>query len=74
MGKETPGNDVDTDSMTAKLAAAKIAMGSGLDMMIANGEDVGVIYRTMARGEKGILFMAHGSLDFDLTYYIYNEC
>ena len=73
MGKETSGSDVGTGGMAAKLAAARIATDSGSDMVIANGEDVGVIYQIMAGEEKGTLFMAHDNLDFDLMHYIYNE-
>jgi len=73
MGKETSGSDVGTGGMAAKLAAARIATDSGSDMVIANGEDVGVIYQIMAGGGKGTLFMAHDNLDFDLMHYIYNE-
>ena len=73
MGKETSGSDVGTGGMAAKLAAARIATDSGSDMVIANGEDVGVIYHIMAGEEKGTLFMAHDNLDFDLMHYIYNE-
>ena len=73
MGKETSGSDVGTGGMAAKLAAARIATDSGSDMVIANGEDVGVIYQIMAGEEKGTLFMAHDNIDFDLMHYIYNE-
>lgn len=73
MGKETSGSDVGTGGMAAKLAAARIATDSGSDMVIANGEDVEVIYQIMNGEEKGTLFMAHENLDFDLMHYIYNE-
>ena len=59
--------------MAAKLAAARIATDSGSDMVIANGEDVEVIYQIMNGEEKGTLFIAHENLDFDLMHYIYNE-
>ncbi len=73
MGKETSGSDVGTGGMAAKLAAARIATDSGSDMVIANGEDVEVIYQIMNGEEKGTLFIAHENLDFDLMHYIYNE-
>lgn len=73
MGKETSGSDVGTGGMAAKLAAARIATDSGSDMVIANGENVEVIYQIINGEETGTLFMAHDNLDFDLMHYIYNE-
>lgn len=73
MGKETSGSDVGTGGMAAKLAAARIATDSGSDMVIANGENVEVIYQIINGEEAGTLFMAHDNLDFDLMHYIYNE-
>lgn len=73
MGKATSGSDVGTGGMAAKLAAARIATDSGSDMVIANGDEVEVIYEIMDGGDKGTLFMAHNNLDFDLMHYINNE-
>lgn len=73
MGKDTSGSDVGTGGMAAKLAAAQIATDSGTDMVIANGEDVNVVYQIVAGEEKGTLFMAHSNLDFDLIDYINNK-
>lgn len=73
MGKATSGSDVGTGGMAAKLAAARIATDSGSDMVIANGDDVGVIYQIMDGEEKGTLFIAHENIDFDLMTYINNE-
>lgn len=73
MGKETSSSDVGTGGMAAKLAAARIATDAGSDMIIANGDDVAVIYQIMSGEEKGTLFMAHNNLDFDLMHYINNE-
>ena len=73
MGKSTSGSDVGTGGMSAKLAAARIATDSGSDMIIANGDDVEVIYRIMQGEEQGTLFKAHPNYDFDLMYYLYNE-
>lgn len=70
MGKDTAGSDVGTGGMSAKLAAARIATDSGSDMIIANGEDVGIIHEIMAGKDRGTLFMAHANLDFDLMDYI----
>ncbi|MDO4268288.1 MAG: glutamate 5-kinase [Eubacteriales bacterium] len=70
MGKDSSGSDVGTGGMSAKLAAARIATDSGSDMIIANGEDVGVLHELMEGKDKGTLFMAHPNLDFDLMDYI----
>lgn len=61
MGKSTSGSDVGTGGMAAKLYAAKIAAGSGTDMVIANGDDVGVIWDILEGREVGTLFTAHRS-------------
>lgn len=73
MGKATSGSEVGTGGMAAKLAAARIATDGGSDMVIANGDDVEVIYQIMDGKDKGTLFMAHNNLDFDLMHYINNE-
>ena len=70
MGKSTSGSDVGTGGMAAKLYAAKIAAGSGTDMVIANGDDVGVIWDILEGREVGTLFTAHRSPDFTLLDYI----
>lgn len=73
MGKATSGSDVGTGGMAAKLAAARIATDSGSDMVIANGDEVGIIKEIMSGGKKGTLFIAHPNLDFDLMDYIDHE-
>ena len=70
MGKSTSGSDVGTGGMAAKLYAAKTAAGSGTDMVIANGDDVGVIWDILEGREVGTLFTAHRSPDFTLLDYI----
>ena len=70
MGKSTSGSDVGTGGMAAKLYAAKIAAGSGTDMVIANGDDVGVIWDILEGREVGTLFTAHRSPDFTHLDYI----
>lgn len=47
MGKESTGSKVGTGGMATKLTAAKIATGSGADMVIANGSDFHVIHKIM---------------------------
>lgn len=73
MGKATSGSDMGTGGMSAKLEAARIATDSGTDMVIANGEDVGVIGDIMEGQEKGTLFLAHKNQDFDLMSYLNYE-
>lgn len=70
MGKSTSGSDVGTGGMAAKLYAAKIAAGSGTDMVIANGDNVEVIWDILEGREKGTLFTAQRSPDFTLLDYI----
>lgn len=73
MGKTTTGSDVGTGGMAAKLAAARIATDAGSHMVIANGEDVGIVEEIVAGKERGTLFLAHENLDFDLIHYVTNE-
>lgn len=47
-----------TGGMTTKLAAAKIACSAGVDMVIANGDDVRNINRILNGEEVGTLFKA----------------
>lgn len=72
MGKGA-ANEIGTGGMSAKLAAARIATDSGSDMVIANAEDVEVIYEIINGRDKGTLFLAHTNLDFDLMNYIHYE-
>ena len=50
MGKGTTGSDVGTGGMATKLHAAKIATESGADMVIANADDLEVMWRIL-KGE-----------------------
>ena len=70
MGKSTSGSAVGTGGMSAKLSAAKIAVSSGADMVIANGEDFRIIHRII-HGEKcGTLFVAQKEHDFSLKEFL----
>lgn len=64
------GSDVGTGGMSAKLAAAQIAADSGVDMVIANADDVKNIYRIIDGKECGTLFHAHKNPSFQLMEYI----
>lgn len=70
MAKGTPGSRVGTGGMSTKLTAAKIAVKSGADMVIANGADVGVIHQIMAGSFRGTTFRAHEEATFDLKAFI----
>ena len=72
MGKGA-SSSVGTGGMSAKLAAAQIATGSGSDMLIANACDLNVIYRILEGKECGTLFTAHENKDFDLNTYLNSE-
>ncbi len=54
------GSELGTGGMNTKLSAAKIAVASGCDMIIANGEDPSILY-AIADGKKiGTRFVAGG--------------
>ena len=69
MGKDA-GSNVGTGGMRTKISAAKIATDSGADMVIANGEDVYVLYKILAGENIGTLFQAHKKEKFNLLDYI----
>ena len=66
----TTGSDVGTGGMATKLHAAKIATESGADMVIANADDVEVMWRILKGEEIGTLFKANKSSEFALLDYI----
>ena len=70
MAKGSTGSDVGTGGMEAKLTAARIATLSGADMVIANGEDVGVLHRIFEGNFVGTVFRAHYDEDFYIADFI----
>lgn len=70
MAKGTTGSDVGTGGMETKLTAAQIAIRSGVDMVIANGEDVGVLHRIFEGEFVGTLFREHRDEDFYIADFI----
>ena len=70
MGKTSTGSDSGTGGMNTKLQAAKIANNMGVDMVIANSEDIKVIHRILAGQNIGTLFLAHREEGFDLPLYV----
>ena len=67
MGKPTSGSNVGTGGMATKLIAARIATGSGADMVIANGNDIDNITKVMAGEDVGTLFVSSKKQDFNLV-------
>lgn len=70
MAKGSTGSDVGTGGMATKLVAAQIATLSGADMVIANGQDVGVLHRLFEGQSIGTLFRANKNEDFYVVDYI----
>ena len=70
MAKGTTGSDVGTGGMETKLTAAKIATLSGADMIIANGEDVGILHQIFEGEFVGTLFKQHLDEDFYIADFI----
>ena len=65
MGKSTSGSGVGTGGM-----AAGIAVSSGADMVIANGNDIDNIAKIMSGADVGTLFVSCKDENFDLVKFI----
>lgn len=70
MGKESTGSNIGTGGMNTKLIAAKIAAKSGVDMIIANGSDLGVLHRLLSGLKEGTFFAAKRDEGFDLPGFL----
>lgn len=70
MGKSTSGSGVGTGGMATKLKAAGIAVSSGADMVIANGNDIDNIVKIMSGADVGTLFVSCKDENFDLVKFI----
>lgn len=70
MGKKSTGSDSGTGGMNTKLQAAKIASSVGIDMVIANSNDVRNIRRILDGKNIGTLFVANVDEQFDLPLYV----
>lgn len=70
MGKGSTGSNVGTGGMNTKLQAARIATGSGVDMVIANSKDIGILHRILDGREEGTLFVSHREEGFDLPGFV----
>ena len=70
MGKSTSGSGVGKGGMATKLKAAGIAVSSGADMVIANGNDIDNIAKIMSGADVGTLFVSCKDENFDLVKFI----
>ena len=70
MGKSTSGSGVGTGGMATKLKAAGIAVSSGADMVIANGNDIDNIAKITSGADVGTLFVSCKDENFDLVKFI----
>ena len=70
MGKSTSGSGVGTGGMATKLKAAGIAVSSGADMVIANGNDIDNIAKIMSGADVGTLFVSCKDENFVLVKFI----
>ena len=70
MGKSTSGSGVGTGGMATKLKAAGIAVSSGADMVIANGNDIDNNAKIMSGADVGTLFVSCKDENFDLVKFI----
>lgn len=70
MGKASTGSSVGTGGMNTKLVAANIATKSGMDMIIANSADIGILHEILAGENRGTLFAAHRDENFDLPGFV----
>ena len=70
MGKSTSGSGVGTGGMATKLKAAGIAVSSGADMVIANGNDIDNIAKIMPGADGGTRFVSCKDENFDLVKFI----
>ena len=70
MGTSTSGSGVGPGGMATKLKAAGIAVSSGADMVIANGNDIDNIAKIMSGADVGTLFVSCKDENFDLVKFI----
>lgn len=61
---------VGTGGMATKLSCARIATMAGADLVIANGNDVGILHELIEGEEKGTLFLANRDERFDLGAFL----
>lgn len=69
MAKDS-SSTVGTGGMATKLNAAKLATASGVDMVIANGADMGIIHQIINGAELGTIFKANKTEEDYLLHYL----
>ena len=70
MRADTSSSNVGTGGMASKLTAARLAVSSGADMIIANGKDFRILHRLMNGEHLGTLFAGASGKDFYLMDYL----
>ena len=70
MGKSSTGSTAGTGGMATKLTAARIATGSGIDMVIASGDDFHIIHHIVNGEPVGTLFKSNVVSGFELGDYL----
>ena len=70
MGSSAPGSNVGTGGMATKIRAAKIVVNSGIGMLIANAEHMGVLHRIFDSEFDGTVFVPHFNEDFDIIDFL----
>lgn len=66
MASSTPGSEMGTGGMVTKIKAARIATASGVDMIIANGKDFGILHHIFENRFTGTFFKANYDENFDI--------
>ena len=70
MGKDSTGSDFGTGGMATKITAAMIATAVGADMVILNGENIGILSDLFQGKDVGTIFHAHPEHPFKLENYL----
>ena len=66
MASSAPGSEMGTGGMATKIKAARIATASGVDMIIANGKDFGILHHIFENRFTGTFFKANYDESFDI--------
>ena len=66
MASSAPGSEMGTGGMVTKRKAARIATASGVDMIIANGKDFGILHHIFENRFTGTFFKANYDENFDI--------
>lgn len=70
MATDHPGSDVGTGGMATKLRAARIAVHSGIGMMIANSDHLELLHEMFDGKLTGTFFLPHKNDSFDLLDFL----